>query len=49
MRQVSQPPATLLMHPSASLFWKTAMEQKAQFWRDDAGFTILDALDCADW
>ncbi|KAK7188771.1 hypothetical protein DPSP01_005671 [Paraphaeosphaeria sporulosa] len=46
---VSQPPATLLMHPSASLFWKTAMEQRAQFWRDDAGFTILDALGCADW
>lgn len=47
--QVTQPPATLLMSPSAGLFWKTAMENKAQFYRDDAGFTIMDALDCADW
>ncbi|KAJ4286091.1 hypothetical protein N0V90_013440 [Kalmusia sp. IMI 367209] len=47
--KVTQPPATLLMHPSASLFWKTAMECRAQFYYDTAGFTIMDALDCADW
>ncbi|KAF1974419.1 hypothetical protein BU23DRAFT_598455 [Bimuria novae-zelandiae CBS 107.79] len=46
---VTQPPATLLMHPSASVFWKTSLEQSAPFYRDDNGFTILDALDCVDW
>lgn len=46
---VTQPPATLLMQPSANLFWKTAMESQAQFYYDAAGFTILDLVDCADW
>ncbi|KAF2255025.1 hypothetical protein BU26DRAFT_500668 [Trematosphaeria pertusa] len=46
---VTQPPATLLMHPAASLFWKTAMEHQAQFFHDPAGFTLLDLVDCPDW
>ncbi|KAF1958823.1 hypothetical protein CC80DRAFT_20605 [Byssothecium circinans] len=46
---VTQPPATLLMHPSASLFWKTSMESQAQFYHDPAGFTILDMIACSDW
>lgn len=46
---VTQPPATLLMHPGASLFWKTSMESQAQFFHDPAGFTILDTITCVEW
>ncbi|KAF2264365.1 hypothetical protein CC78DRAFT_544135 [Lojkania enalia] len=37
---VTQPPATLLLHPSASLFWKTDAENRAQFSRHAKGVTI---------
>jgi hypothetical protein len=46
---VTQPPATLLMHPSASLFWKSSMEDQAQFFHDQDGFTILDLVSCEHW
>lgn len=46
---VTQPPATLLMHPSASLFWKSSMEDQAQFFHDPAGFTILDTILSVNW
>lgn len=46
---VTQPPATLLMHPGASLFWKSSMESQAQFFHDPAGFTISDMVECVDW
>ncbi|KAF2793786.1 hypothetical protein K505DRAFT_35324 [Melanomma pulvis-pyrius CBS 109.77] len=46
---VTQPPATLLMHPSASLFWKSSSEHQAQFFHDPAGFTIMDLVSCVNW
>lgn len=46
---MTQPPATLLMHPSASLFWKSSMEDQAQFFNDPAGFTIMDMISCVNW
>ncbi|KAF2658483.1 hypothetical protein K491DRAFT_713432 [Lophiostoma macrostomum CBS 122681] len=46
---VTQPPATSLMHPSASLFWKSSLEDQAQFFNDRDGFTILDLVSCEHW
>ncbi|KAF2867859.1 hypothetical protein BDV95DRAFT_610299 [Massariosphaeria phaeospora] len=46
---VTQPPVTLLMHPSASLFWKSSMEHQAQFFHEPMGFSIMDMVSCVDW
>ncbi|KAF2476606.1 uncharacterized protein BDR25DRAFT_67703 [Lindgomyces ingoldianus] len=41
---VTQPPATFLMHPSASLFWKSLIEDQAQFSYQASGVRIVDII-----
>ncbi|CAI6335894.1 unnamed protein product [Periconia digitata] len=43
---ITQPPATLLLHPASSLFWKTPIESQAQFFHDPDGFRISDIVTC---
>ncbi|PVI03335.1 hypothetical protein DM02DRAFT_612254 [Periconia macrospinosa] len=41
---ITQPPATMLLHPGASLFWKTSMESWAQSFQNSAGFKISEIV-----